>query len=508
MLKFISRTLRWLKFKRKQTHELPEELYKGPQLDQQVTQEIRHVIVGLDFGTSSTKVLYRDLEKGVSGEAYPINFNHGIAEYSNFVLPSIVTLNNDRLYFGRDPLSNLNTFLSLKRCMGCQGGKFQYIDCPYYKDRNKCIYIETKQIGSIPVKFLCALYLAYVLEETNKVIQCRYGSKYDVKVLYNMGIPVDHFENDDCKKLFEETLRVAERLMGHVGQGMLWDDAYQMTLREFQNINIVSQSENKITILKETFAPIFSVILHPSYESGDKHAIIDVGAGTTDIVFFELPEREKMGGIPRLFTLHPRAYSIGCDDIDQGIFKEFKKLNNIPDKWNPFLHAIRLAKHYAEQNNVFKVRMENNNYSIPIELYNKVTKAIADKIYEYYRATAWNAYQKRKRVKLWEELTLFRIGGGNKIRCIRKRLEEPLPLGYEKNIKLTLRDLPLPDDLKIDSGKGELWVRDNYGFFSIAYGLTLYPQRWPKIIPSDKVRPLPPKPRVDIPDRDQLYPEN
>src|SRR5438445_9688111 len=52
-----------------------------------VSREKVHVQVGVDFGTSTTKVAYRQI--GGRGQVKALNFDHGLPHYPGFCTPSL-----------------------------------------------------------------------------------------------------------------------------------------------------------------------------------------------------------------------------------------------------------------------------------------------------------------------------------------------------------------------------------------------------------------------------------
>ncbi len=486
--------------------EIDNEIPKTIHIEEVTTpKDVRHIMVGLDFGTSSTKVLYRDYEKGARGEVFPIFFTHDIPKYSEFLLPSVVSFYNDRLFFGKEPLPDKDSFLSLKSCLGCLGGAFQDT-CPQNKKRKDCIQIENDNKESFSKKFLAALYLAYVVNEVYKVLDAKYGKEFDLKLICNMGIPVAYYQNPECKKLFSDIFASAEYMKGNIRQGIFTQEALQHCLQAFSDIKEIPDNQKNTNVLEETYAPIFSDLLQPSYQGAGKHVIVDVGAGTTDIVVFDFPEINFKNGLPVIPTLDPESFSVGGDNIDEKILRNFENDECFQNNRNSLLYAIRTAKHNAEKNNNFNFELEGESYSVDIKKYKKASSEVADKIYESYRATAYKAYQKRKKESEWEKMTLYRIGGGSQIQSISNILKTPLPLNY-KDMVLNLGNLEAPEELKADSGYDLSWVTENYSFFSVAFGLTLFPQTWPKIIPSNEVKPLKKPEKVARPDRDELYPK-
>lgn len=469
-------------------------------------KEKRHIIVGLDFGTSSTKVLYRNLEKE---KVYPVEFNHSMNGYSNFMFPSIVSLLHGNLRFGTELENSASRlFLSLKRCMGCQAGVFLNKSCPYYEDRDRCFSLADKDGTElhVPVKYMCAWYLGYVLKHVKQLIKRKYGEKYDIELIYNLGIPIDHYENQQCKKLFSDTFAVAERLSEKMEDGVSFSELCETTEHRFKHVDEIDEDQICTYVFTETIAAVVSDVLDSSYEGEEKHAIIDVGAGTTDITVLVLPSIEARRGAQKFCVYHAETFPIGADDIDRKILDRLEKTHKIIGKRSSCLHAIRTAKQGTGAGNSLKVILGEKSYSLPNGEYSKIVDNIANDIYEDYRQAWWKAYQKEKREKFWRGLTLFRIGGGNRIEGISKRLGESLPLS-DRPQEVIHKKLRLPENLTTNSQNGENWVKDNYDLFAIAYGLTLCQTGWraDDVILSDRIRPLPQPTVIRMPDRDELY---
>ena len=122
-------------------------------------------------------------------------------------------------------------------------------------------------------------------------------------------------------------------------------------------------------------------------------------------------------------------------------------------------------------------------------------------LYQRYKETSYEGCRRKQTEKLWESLFLFLAGGGSCIEEIRREFHNPLPLSRPSKIQaLTIGEFEVPED--VITPKENDWLKKNFLFFTVAYGLTNYMEKWRdvKIIPPQEVKPEPKKSLLKLPD--------
>ena len=160
-----------------------------------------HIQVGLDFGTSSTKVVFSELGRRTFRV---INFNHGLPNYPTYCLPSIGCIGNDgRLQLGvsaAKSILNEEWDTGLQRLKVVLAGKY---DNSFKDDLTEEKYYNHFKIHNhkpIDPELLTAVFLAYVIRNSRQIIRNlpEYRDR-ELDFAFNICMPIDHVENNNLK---------------------------------------------------------------------------------------------------------------------------------------------------------------------------------------------------------------------------------------------------------------------------------------------------------------------
>jgi len=443
-----------------------------------------NIQVGLDFGTSATKIMYSQLgRKGTN----LIKFNHSLPNYPSFCLPSVAAINNQgRLILG---IEAANYLLNKEWDIGFQ--RFKVIvagnhDHNFLDPVSSEKFYNYKHANGLDATFtaerLTALYLAHVMKETRNIIS-NYPEYRDAEIdmTFNICIPIDHIQNSLVKAEFEKIFLWAEKIDG------FWR-------AQSRNIDIIEASydvenkpyekEQRVYSVPEAVASFASYLVSLRRQGG-LHAVIDMGAGTTDISICNLmnPYDESMSywyaarnipygtiGIERLIAnqLTKEKSECTCQDI-------FNCLKNMTGNFN------EMQKEIFRELKQFKDSKE-------------------------YVKTWGMAYGHLAGTSLWEKVEVFLSGGGAYWQPAKEVFSVPwikLTEGRsERKVKYPVNPLPTPDDFN-DAGTGA-----PFGRMAVAYGLTRpIPVLSEYVLPNDAPDHTPIRVRKVLPDRDDLYPK-
>jgi len=479
--------------------KIKKEEQKIEVISQELVKEkpLRYVYIGIDYGTSGTKVMWKDPQ--VTRKVYVIEFPEiGSTQFNNLIVPSVVHLHSRKFYFGHLPSEDITkgeTFVSLKKLIGYEVGLLKN---PLNLTQDFKNHSKSKEY--FPPSRLSTLFLAYIIRETVGIIKNFCGENYILRPYYILGIPYHFYNNSVCKEIFEKSFFIAWLIKDTVFQGIEKKEAFDI-IREAETIYHATPSEERLTIVApDTYVSVFEQIQRPTHPEG-LHAIVDIGAGTTDITFFYFarPYAES----PKISTYSTRAYDAGTDDLDSlivdkisGIKKDFLS----PTERRNLLFQLREIRPNLKEKENISLNIRNQQMEVSYTDYLECAKQLAEKLYRYYQETSYEGCKRKKKEKLWEELFLYLGGGGSCIKEIKKKFSEPLPLSVpSKSQKLELGTWGLPQDI-VTRQKG--WVEKNFFFFPVAYGLTSYLERW-KDVPirsPEQIRPEPKKEILKIPD--------
>jgi hypothetical protein len=126
------------------------------------------VTVGIDFGTSSTKVLFRAVEP--SATPYVCLFADNPAGYPPVGLPSTVRITGGKVYFAADAerCSGGSVYRSFKTCLRCALVNHHCVHCGAGRQRRAPGYrMLPYGEGDVPPNELAAWYLAHVIAQIN-----------------------------------------------------------------------------------------------------------------------------------------------------------------------------------------------------------------------------------------------------------------------------------------------------------------------------------------------------
>ena len=276
------------------------------------------VIVGIDFGTSFTKVYFNQ-----SGEKQPLKFNVNGKE--SYFLPTILYYNpkENKLYFHKK-----NSCIVLKY--------FKYSMISDELITNKSLKANNKDLNRPEV--LCSVYfLAFLIKEIKNQIAMILRTS-NINFTINMGCPIENYANKD-KGVYDRVLSGAYQLSENVYEGM--------SIKEVSTF-YDSFSQNRLPNLQtipELYAEALWFIEQPSTGEGI-YTILDIGGGTVDFASIYITRTDE--GEKKTTIYSQRVMSLGIEILLQYMYpdkyvKERKKcieqLKNdriaMPDGWEP-----------------------------------------------------------------------------------------------------------------------------------------------------------------------------
>lgn len=473
----------------------------GP-IDQQVTEKkergkapspvIRpkgkelHFQVGLDFGTSSTKIIYKLLG---TPEFRVLNFKHNLPNYPNYCFPSLAAIDQKgELQLGVAAAKELlerNWDSGFQRFKVVLAGKYdeKFRDA----DSEKKFY-EYRDSHGYNDRFtperLTAIYLAFVMKKAREIIENFFGD-HDVLInlAFNICMPIDHVENNIVKTAFEKTFSWAEAI----------EIEWRKNPKKFDPIAASYQVEGlrlknpMVFAVPEAVAEITSYMISLKKKDG-LHAIIDYGAGTTDVSICDLIT--FIDGI-NCDWYAARNIPIGTIEIERIIAKHINDCGE--NSGCSHGDVLRYLTNLGHENEDLKELNKDVRQKI---------KNLKDST-DYYQ-TWGSAYIKKLPTEgAWKNVEIFITGGGASLPYIDEIFSEPW---WEKlkndGIRYTVSKIPTPD--YYDTGG----INIPFERMSVAYGLAWPLPEIPDFkLPTDAPVNTPAPQRVIDLDRDELYPK-
>lgn len=514
-MKFFSKVKIWFEnlFRPKQKKVISQKVKFIPSIKRKEKVK-KNINVGIDFGTSSTKVLYRDVTEN-KGSFLDIYEDLTTLGYASFCMPSTVTVLGGMVFFSSLAEKESDrgiVFRSFKICFVCGvkdtfgcGGRKETIR-RFCEEDQRCkgtrgffgLLGECGENFGLTAEEITAFYLAYIIKIVREKINIRYKNAYDLTYTYNICAPMDQYSDQDICKQYEKMFFLAEKLSFSIENGIALNflkDSYRNLRLEYEYIP--DEDVRSTFVLPETLASVMAHINSRRAEEG-LYSIVDIGAGTTDISFFRYSSAvENIEGIYAAKTTLS-----GMDDFDAGIFRHvvdlFLKstLLSASKKIN-LLQKIRIAKQKNE-NNIYIDYDDGAGANINREDLSAIANPLKINMKQNNKKVWAEAYAKEKRESRWEKVLLYIIGGGSKNTFISEAFTER-PHTIVKRI----------DTRRVDISDGifsltELPKEDEDSAFMlpVAHGLSFHKIDWGKQILSFQIESLVPMRRREFRDPD------
>ncbi len=256
------------------------------------------IIIGLDFGTSYSKVCYSYTgSKGV-----PVNFIDDDGLTTCFK-PSKVYFSNKtkRLYY----------FKPQNEVFDC----IQYFKYTMIRDvlqKSRCLQKHCVELSHNPETLCSVFFIASLLREVFQQIRAKIvpgDTRRDIRWSVNMGVPIENY-NDDNLKIYDLVLHAGFQL-----SSLLTDDS--IDLLELDRIVTRFKSQpgwlrnERLTTLPELYAEAMAY-LHDTQTPTGFYTIIDIGGGTTDLATLYI---SRDNGSPECIFLSQKVIPLGVEAL-------------------------------------------------------------------------------------------------------------------------------------------------------------------------------------------------
>ena len=445
--------------------------------------------VGLDFGTSSTKIVYRQLG---GRQALPLMFGHELSNYPSFCLPSVAAINDQKqLLLGVEAarlLENEPWDSGLRRLKVVVAGKYDSAFRDESSEDAFYMYIRERlgDSDSLSPETITAVYLADAMRLIRRKLS--YLPEYrnqELDIGFNICIPIDHVQNNQVCPVFLKILawaEIIERKWTNESDGFnplvfaqeVESEADYGPADGFTR----SDQDSRVFAVPEAVAESASYLTSLQRQEGI-HAIVDLGAGTTDVSIFNLKDEAHdmkpywyaAGNIPK-----------GCNNIEKVIANDL---------------AIRHKSYSARA--VTEALLSLDGQELP-QNSGSLYRGIRHELEQIHRSTyrVWAAAYKRRRLEShWYEVQVFMSGGGANTPHVEDVFRVPWWQQLQSRfITYPVRRLPEPEDYNSINGQAP------FQRLAVAYGLSRpIPELGDFVLPSDcpdqTPPPLPVRTRTD-----------
>jgi hypothetical protein len=412
----------------------------GQKRDAGPARGMRNIHLGIDFGTSWSKLAYRDEQSRGGARSYGVAVR-GVDGRETVRIPSLVAIDGQRLYFGaaaeeRRAAGKGNIIASLKGRLACPGKYPPYrFDLP----------------NGLCERDIAALLLLHLFHTGKSQIRehcLRLGQ--EPRISMSVGAPVDTMGRSGLLDGFLDFAGLAYEVERLNGFDLLGGQLPLKTARE-----VVSEGRRALLpkmeairanpqeyVLPEVAAALLWHYYSPTVPSG-RYASVDIGAGTTDASFFNKPiQSERYEILPWPFY-GARSGPPATDQVDT-VLAEAAGVA----EW----HGCR------GRENELTPRLSKSHLQTAL--------GVCGEICNVYRQAFGEAYLKDKRTSQWERYGLILIGGGAQVSLIRNQLINFRVLG----------DLSSPPEIILAEKPSDFVLEpkfeQDHGFLSVAYGLS------------------------------------
>ncbi len=412
------------------------------------------VYIGLDFGTSFTKVVL-----GGAAARHPVLFDSGIGS-NPFLLPS-------RLYILGEEKK-----CTLYKAEGNSGQILNDLKMPLI-DRS----------FSDQARAHAAAYLALVLRHTRKWLARQdHGAIYrhrKIQWFVNVGLPTESDDDKQLKEAYLSIVRSAWRLSQ--SEEITLPNALSSVAHDLSD----AMSGESFCVFPEFAAQIAGYARSPLGRDG-LHANVDVGGGTLDFTVFNVVQEN---GEFRYPVFDRKVKPLGVRHL---LAERFKRIGASQDELGSFFDNLPSDRDFAATYSLSEFELG--------ELDASFRKNVQETI-----VTSLQYVKKRRdpRAPHWmpghdqygEGLRSFFCGGGARSDFYGRILRE-----FEKDKPSALRlhsvKLEQPEDLKMPRVSVE--HQNSYARLAVAYGLAQDPFNIGKITPKNEIKDeLPGPPRSD-----------
>lgn len=418
------------------------------------------VVIGVDFGTSFTKVAV-----GLKDIIVPVDWAGVSLHPERFLLPSEFTeLEDGTLVLGLDPSAD----------PACH---HQYLKQPFLR-------------ADVSPKFRAqaAAFLALVLRYVFAWIyrshrQLLVGQQ--VRWMFNLGVPSDGLEVGAIELTYRQLATVAWA-MGIGKEPIRLSDAEALCQQKASG-QLPPGLIAPPAIIPEFVAQLASYVQSPQRTPG-LHALVDVGGGTLDVVTFNVHRSQGEDVFP-FFV--PRVLTLGTQMVNHNRLEGHEQrvdLSKLPDE----LSHLLTYKDFADRTGLPPGHVFARDELLFREVQQKTKSVLQQtKARRYRHAPEWR-----------EGLRVFLTGGGAQVAEYRNSIEKGI-----KDVAQRVNPMPLPQHPRVAGFGGSL---AEYQRISVACGLALDEFSLGQIRPASAVEDDKPGVgtaiKVDRPDRDDLYP--
>lgn len=503
--------------------EIIEQLLEKQNLKLSTRDRI-DINLGLDLGTSYTKVVWRH-----GKQARPVCFGQNPDRLEDYLAPSIVYFNGKSFHTSLDApkksaVGPEYAIPNFKICLSCESDKTGGCGIGKCPISNWNIKLFPEETRNNEVGLVTSIFLASVLSRSKQIILNELGllkgprqkentswwnglkravglrdskrlqQKEKVRWSVNLAVPSKYLDKAPMAIGFENALKTAWLM------SLVMDEF--PTMRDGQEVincynaarRIIETCKLDCFVYSEVAAEVASVTMSRTSQDG-LYALVDVGAGTVDASVFRLYRNPKGDRTHNEYATE--VFRSGSAYIEasavtwlrnngQFVADQMTIGNGSGASGNAAEVKLRERLKKMKEN---KGRGLNGNTSTEVEnlrrALQKASQDIQQKVEEELIQVFEDPYSKQQMVGFWHDLKLILGGGGASSPAYLKAAEWAFTLKNNPIKEPELAELPRPGDFQM----GELHTK-HFHRFAVAYGLSHRIVDLPEVASASQVAPL------------------
>ena len=343
-----------------------------------------------------------------------VDFGTNQHGFSRFSLPSTVTLSGSRFLCGIEAEESTDglVFRSLKRKLLQTKGKVP-------RSGVAGSVPDPRELNSHP-HFLVAVYLGTVLRNVHQLLLHKYN--LDLEYFYNLDIPVSRLAGGSVQIGFQTVLDAAVEFAENrhnVLRGdyrILWEhwldilerDSTGVADREHKRWELIPESS---AIVKGAESALETILPNSNLYT----AIVDVGAGTTDVGWFKWVRRDEED---RVNFFSAMTCLVGCDDIDNALLDDLEVPTNDRSREFPVVRAAKSMLAPGESISVSRKYRQLSANDL-----DGAVRVVAQQSFGEYGDSFGEAYKKDKNTDNWKDIRVILVGGGSQLEGFRQQFD-------------------------------------------------------------------------------------
>jgi len=434
----------------------------------------RIVRLGIDYGTSFSKIVFRDYGAPGGEKAYVMVRN------GDFRTPSAVGVSGSDFIFGHSP----NSRNEMKEIVWHESVKMR-VAGEIKRDYARYYFGPLRELPEgFSARDLAVLTVWFLISEGRKAVRDHlvehsvwrkiFSRSSEVRVGFSLGIPMSFYDDVRLKNTFLEIARTAWEISNGLSatSRISFKDARKALDFGYQSVKEkgeVPKDSIRNWIRTEAEAALWWPFQSPGVSEGP-YAQIDMGAGTTNLSIFRIvPKHTNSGWIKESLSFFGAVSPpVGMDAVDQALVK-----------WQASMTENVLSLRGREKE-LLQTRSGEKIVSEVVRQLRESYRSIIE------RASAKHRWTQTERER-WKQHKIFFLGGGSQIEAIRRPLTGS-PIRGNENRNHDIASLDKPADLLM-SDKRRVTV-DLLPHIAVAYGLSNLADEIPKAESPGEVPPM------------------